>query len=281
MKYRMNTASNLFLFCFAVFLGIVVIVCLFTKSDRIEMLASVASVSGVLFTVADLYGNHKNDSERINSLIEKVSEANAELRSLRKIRIGKMREYCQIKYDEYSTTSKITETARESTVAVFKRALTITAAIDKVFMQIEKEEEEKRQASFPESLFCRYNRNRLMRVGIAHDFFLIVGFMSILCMLVFYESLMLPPALPNYLTVVGFSLIMIIYVSRDRTEEHLNAATKMIDEHIDDVKKSIEFEQKLMRWMETALYENEESTPQEAEIKLLIYISDFVSAEKE
>ena len=136
VNYRMNKASNLFLFCFAAFLGIVVVVCLFTKSDRIEMLASVASVSGVLFTVADLYGNHKNDSDRITAMIEKASEINTELRSLRKVRIRKMREYCQIKYDEYSTTSKITEKARESTVAVFERALTITAAIDNVFMQI-------------------------------------------------------------------------------------------------------------------------------------------------
>ena len=45
--------------------------------------------------------------------------------------------------------------------------------------------------------------------------------------------------------------------------------------------KSVEFEQKLMRWIDTALYKNEESTPQEAEIKLLLYISDFVNAEKE
>ena len=280
-NYRMNKASNLFLYCFAIFLGLVVIVCIFTKSNRIEMVASVASVSGVLFTVADLYGNHKNDSDRINSIIEKMSEKSRELQSLRRVRISSMKQYCQIKYEEYLTTSKINSKAQEPIVSVFKKALKYTTSIDAALEQIQREEDAKQAEGVPNTLFCRYNRNRLMRIGVAHDLFLIVGFISILCMLVFYESFNLPPALPNYLTVVGFGLIMIIYASRDRVEEQINTAEDILYEHIEEIKKSFEFEQKLMRWMDTALYKNEASTPQEAEIQLLIYISDFVNAEKE
>ena len=281
MNYRMNKASNLFLYCFAVFLGIIVIVCLFTKSNRIEMVASVASISGVLFTVADLYGNHKNDSDRINTMIEKTQKMNEELRSLQTVRISKMRRYCQIKYEEYSTSSRINEMYKEAIVDILKKALEITVAVDNAIMKIQREKEEKRTAEFPKKLFCRYNRNRLLRVGIAHDIFLMCGFMSIFCMLVFYESFAISPALPNYLTVIGFGLIMVIYASRDRMEERLNIATEILEKHMDEVKQSIETEQKVMRWMETALCENEESTPREAEIRLLVFISEFANADKE
>lgn len=280
-NYRMNKVSNLFLYCFAVFLELVVIVCAFTKSNSIEMVASIASISGVLFTIADLYGNHKNDSDKINSMIKKVSDANSELLSLRRVRIRNMKQYCEIKYEEYLTTPKINNKVQEPIVGVFKKALQIMTSIDKALENIQKEENSKKAEKFPNTLFCRYNKNRLMRIGIAHDFFLTVGFISILCMLAFYESFDLPSALPNYLTTVGFGLIMIIYASRDRVEEHVNIAEDILGEHIDDIKKSVEFEQKLMRWIDTALYKNEESTPQEAEIKLLLYISDFVNAEKE
>jgi len=146
---------------------------------------------------------------------------------------------------------------------------------------MQRQEDAKKTEDFPNTLFCRYNRNRLMRIGIAHDVFLIVGFLSLLCLLVFYESFHLPSSLPNYLTVIGFGLIMIIYASRDRTEELLNTAERILGEDIEECKKAIEHEQKLMRWMDTALYKNEASTPQEAEMQLLIYISEFVNADKE
>lgn len=278
-NYRMNKVSNLFLYCFAIFLGLVVIVCALTKSNRIEMVASVASVSGVLFTIADLYANNKNDSEKINSMLVKTSEKSAELRSLRRVRIGNMKQYCQVKYEEYSTTSKINSKVQEPIVSVFKKALEYISSIDDALENIQREDAKKAEG-FPKNFFCRYNRNRLMRIGVAHDLFLIVGFTSILCMLVFYESLNLPPSLLNHFTVVGFGIIMFIYASRDRAEEQINTAENILDEHIEGIKESIEFEQKLMRWMDTALYKNEASTPQEAEIQLLIYISDFVNAEK-
>ena len=54
-----------------------------------------------------------------------------------------------------------------------------------------------------------------------------------------------------------------------------------MSEFIDEINNSIEFEQKIMRWMETALYKNEENRPQEAEIKLLLYISGFANADTE
>ncbi len=281
VNYRMSKVSYLFLYCFACFLELVAIICVFTKSNRIEMIASIASVSGLLFTVADLYGSHKNDSERINSMLRKANEKDKELRDLQSIRINKMKLYCQAKYEEYSTTSKINKESREPVVSIFKKALIIMTKLDDALESMRNEEEAKKAQGFPKKLFCRYNRNRLMRVGIARDFFLVAGFMSILCMLAFYEIFELPSMFSNYLTVVGFGLIMIIYASRDRAEELQNIATKFSDERMEEIKGLIENEQRFMRWMETALYQNEEDTSQEAEIKLLIYISDFVDVDEE
>lgn len=80
--------------------------------------------------------------------------------------------------------------------------------------------------------------------------------------------------------IFAITAVLLIYASHDRMEERLNIATEILEKHMDEVKQSIETEQKVMRWMETAFCENEESTPREAEIRLLVFISEFANADK-
>ena len=274
MKYRMNKASNIFLYCFAAFLLIVVIVCVFTKSDYIEMVASIAAIAGVFFTLADLMANNKTNNERILSLITELIDKDKELISLQRTRNKRLQEYCEVKCKQYQECSEDNKN-KDVLINSYQKAFNIISTINSAMENMKKEASDS-DNTFPKDFRCRYNRNRLYRVGLMHDAFMVIGFMSALGLLCMYNFLEIPSSIPNYLTVLGFGLIILVYASRDRAETMVQEAEEYVKNECKKVDERLLNEQKIIRQINTALCESAEFLKTEADVRLFIFVMQII-----
>lgn len=278
MNARTNRISDIFLYSFALFLIAFAIIGICTGSEYIEAVASIASVVGVIFTTADFFACVKEGNEKFLDLVDKMSESMLELRALEKLRIHKLVEYCQFKYDFEFSLTKSARTDRECVMYTYKKALDMISPIDEVMDPLLREKE---LQDLKTDLETDKRKSQLRKLGILRDIVLSVGAMTVFILLYLFESISITPVLPNILTIIGFGSVLFLYALRGREVEELEAAEDFVRETIAKNNETMKIERIRIKQIETVLCENPKILQQDADARLLIFLMYILDANDE
>jgi len=276
MRIIVKKTSDIFLYCFAVFLIVFAIFSIITGSEQLDMLALIASVTGVLFTAADLFSCIKEGNEKFLSLFDEMSEKLRELRSLKRMRIRKMLEYCQFKYDYELSLPESIKADRIALLTTYKKALEILAPIDKVLDPILKD---KKPCEIEFTLAIDRRRKMLRLLGMLRNAFLAAGSMSIFVLLYLYKFQPISSKVPNFLTVLSFGLVFLVYALRGQAEEALDEAEKYVRETISESEESMANERIHIKRIEAAMCPEPITLQKDADARILIFLMNIIGAD--
>lgn len=276
MRIIINKTSDIFLYCFATFLIAFAIFSIITGSKHLDMLAAIASVTGVFFAAADLCSCIKEENGKFLSLYDEMSKKRLELRALQRIRIRKMSEYCQAKYNYEQNLPESIKPARTALLLTYKKALEAISPIDKVLDPLLKEKELR---EIEENLAIDRRRKALRVLATLRNTFLAAGSMAAFVFLYLYEFQPISSKIPNILTVLGFGLVLLVYALRGQAEESLDEAEKFVRETISESEESIANERIRIKQMETAMCPEPISLQREADARILVFLMRVIDAD--